>query len=49
MYIIYVSVKKSAYYLEDVDVMLKNDHLPLKKILEKNTLNTEVINQAAKI
>ena len=37
-----MSVKKLSYYLWDVDVMLKIDHLPLKKSLQKNTLNSRV-------
>ena len=39
---IYSSVKKLTYDLEDADVTLGSDHLPLKKFLEKNTLNTKV-------
>ena len=31
-YAIYISIKKLTYYLEDADVTLRNDHLPLKKI-----------------
>ena len=46
---IYSSVKKLTYYLEDADVMLRSDHLPLKKFLEKNTLNTKVNNWAIEI
>ena len=32
-YAIYMSIKKLAYYLEDADITLKSDHLPLKKFL----------------
>ena len=39
-YDIYMSVKKLAYYLEDRDITLQSDHLPLKKFLSKNTLNS---------
>ena len=39
-YAIYMSIKKHAYYLEDAEVNLKSDHLPLKKCLAKNTLNS---------
>ena len=46
---IYSSVKKLTYYLEDADVTLRSDHLPLKKFLEKNTLNTKVNNWAIEI
>ena len=34
---IYMSIKKITYYLEDADVTLRSDHLPLKKFLAKNT------------
>ena len=37
-YAIYMSIKKLTYYLEDADVTLRSDHLPLKKFLAKNTL-----------
>ena len=39
-YAIYMSIKKLAYYLEDADITLRSDHLPLKKFLAKNTLNS---------
>ena len=32
---IYMSIKKLAYYLEDADITLQSDHLPLKKFLAK--------------
>ena len=34
-YAIYMSIKKLAYYLEDADITLRSDHLPLKEILSK--------------
>ena len=43
-YAIYMSIKKLTYYLEDADVTLLSDHLPLKKLLAKNTLNSKVNN-----
>ena len=43
------SVRKLTYYLEDADVLLRSDHLPLKKFLEKNTLNSKVNNWAVEI
>ena len=46
---IYSSIKKLSYYLEDADIILKNDHLPLKKFLQKNTLNSKVNNCAVEI
>ena len=48
-YTIYMSIKKLMYYLEDGDVTLRSDHLPLKKFLAKNTLNSKVNNWAIEI
>ena len=45
VYAIYMSIKKLAYYLEDADVTLRSDHLPLAK----NTLNSKVNNWAIEI
>ena len=44
-----MSVKKLAFYLTDADVLLKNDHLPLKKFLQKNTLSSKVNNWAMEL
>ena len=44
-----MSIKKLAYYLEDADVTLRSDHLPLKKFLARNTLNSKVNNWAIEI
>ena len=44
-----MSIKKLAYYLDDADVTLRSDHLPLKKFLAKNTLNSKVNNWAIEI
>ena len=49
VYAIYMSTKKLTYYLEDADVVLRSDHLPLKKSLPKNTLNSKVNNWAIEI
>ena len=35
-YAIYMSIKKLDYYLVDVDIILRSDHLPMKKFLNKN-------------
>ena len=43
------SIKKLSYYLEDAEIILRSDHLPLKKFLQKNTLNTKVNNWAVEI
>ena len=48
-YAIYMSVKKLAFYLTDADVLLKSDHLPLKKFLQKNTLINKVNNWAMEL
>ena len=48
-YAIYMSIQKLAYYLEDADITLRSDHLPLKKFLAKNTLNSKVNNWAIEI
>ena len=48
-YAIYMSIKKLAYYLEDAKFTILSDHLPLKKFIEKNTLNTKVNNWAVEI
>ena len=48
-YAIYMPIKKLTYYLEDADITLRSDHLPLKKFLVKNTLNSKVNNWAIEI
>ena len=48
-YAIYMSIKKLAYYLEDANITLRSDHLPLRKFLAKNTLNSKVNNWAIEI
>ena len=48
-YAIYMSIKKLTYYLEDADISLRSDHLPLKKFLAKNALHSKVNNWAIKI
>ena len=48
-YAIYMSIKKLTYYLEDADITLRSDHLPLRKFLAKNTLDSKVNNWAIAI
>ena len=48
-YVVYMSIKKLTYYLEDADLTLRSDHLPLKKFLAKNNLNSKVNNWAIEI
>ena len=38
-YAIYMSIKKSTFYLTGHEITLRSDHLPLKKFLRKMTLN----------
>ena len=46
---IYMAICKLDYYLWDADITLCSDHLPLKKFLQKNTLNSKVNNWAIEI
>ena len=48
-YAIYMSIKKLTYYFEDAEITLRSDHLPLKRFLQRNTLNTKVNNWAIEI
>ena len=48
-YAIYMSVKKLSFYIDTSKITVKSDHLPLKKFLEKNTLNSKVNNWAVKL
>ena len=48
-YVIYMSIRKLTHYLEDADIALRSDHLPLKKFLARNTLNSKVNNWAIEI
>ena len=44
-----MAIHKLDYYLVDADITLHSDHLPLKKFLQKNTLNSKVNNWAIEI
>ena len=48
-YAIYMCVKKLSFYLIQADVLLKSDHLLLKRFLHKNTLNSKVNNWAMEL
>ena len=43
---IYMSVKKLSFYIDQAEIALRSDHLPLKRFLQKNTLNSKVNNWA---
>ena len=44
-----MSVEKLPFYLIQADVLLKSDHLPLKRFLHKNTVNSKVNNWAMEL
>ena len=44
-----MSVKKLSFYLDSAQITLRSNHLPLKKFLEKNTMNTKVNNWAVEL
>ena len=48
-YAIYMSVKEFSFYVDTAKITVKCDHLPLKKFLEKNTLNSKVNNWAVEL
>ena len=48
-YTIYMTVKKSTFYLNGQEIMLMSDHLPLKKFLNRKTLNNTVDNWVLEI
>ena len=48
-YAIYMSVRKLSFYLTNADVLIRSDHLPLKKFLRQTTINTKVNNWAVEL
>ena len=44
-----MSVKKLSFYLDSTRITVRSDHLPLKKFLEKNTMNAKVNNWAVEL
>ena len=48
-YAIYMSVRKLSFYLTNADVVIRSDHLPLKKFLRQDTMNTKVNNWAVEL
>ena len=43
-YAIYLSVRKLSFYLTNTDVLIRSDHLPLRRFLKQNTMNSKVNN-----
>ena len=48
-YAIYMSIRQLAFYVSDADVTIRSYHLPLKKFLTKQTLNSKVNNWAVEL
>ena len=48
-YAIYMSIRKLSFYLTNADVLIRSDHLPLKKFLRQNTMDTKVNNWAVEL
>ena len=44
-----MSVKELSFYLDQAEIYLRSDHLPLKRFLRKNTLNSKVNNWAMEL
>ena len=44
-----MSVKKLSFNLDSARITVRSDHLPLKKFLEKNTMNSKVNNWAVEL
>ena len=48
-YAIYMAVKRLSFYVTDADITIRSDHLPLKKFLNKQTMNLKVNNWAVEL
>ena len=48
-YAIYMSIRRLTFYVTDAEVTIKCDHLPLKKFLNKQTMNSKVNNWAVEL
>ena len=48
-YAIYMSIKKLTFYVTESNLTVRSDHLPLKKFLEKQTMNAKVNNWAVEL
>ena len=48
-YAIYMFIRKLMFYITGHNIKVKSDHLPLKKFLEKKTLNAKVNNWAIEL
>ena len=48
-YAIYMAIRKLSFYITDAERTIKCNHLPLKKFLQKQTLNAKVNNWAVEL
>ena len=48
-YAIYMSVWRLSFYITDAEMTIRSDHLPLKKFLNKQTMNSKVNNWAVEL
>ena len=48
-YAIYMSVQRLSFYVTDAEVTIRSNHLPLKKFLNKQTMNSKVNNWAVEL
>ena len=48
-YAIYMAIKRLSFYVTDADVTIRSDDLPLKKFLNKQTMNSKVNNWAVEL
>ena len=48
-YAIYMSVRRLSFYVMDAKVTIRSHHLPLKKFLNKQTMNSKVNNWAVEL
>ena len=44
-----MSVRRLSFYITDAEVTIRSDHLPLKKFLHKQTMNSKVNNWAVEL
>ena len=48
-YALYMSIRKLSFYLTNADILIRSDHLLLKKFLRQNTMNSKVNNWAGEL
>ena len=48
-YAMYMSTRRLSFYITDTEVTIRSDHLPLKKFLNKQTMNSKVNNWAVEL